>query len=179
MKKGTILGKSQIILAVMVVALGAAVWFNMKYSSSVDKDDTKYLGQADYVDNTSGDSVQTSATASEDYFVTARKERDSARTTAREELEEIIKTAGNDTEATAAAVDKAASISARETAESNIEALLKAKGFTDVLAIIGDNDINLVVRKDSLTAAETIQIQDVCSAQSGYTADKIKILTVK
>ena len=177
MKKGTILGKSQIILAVMVVALGAAVWFNMKYSSSVDKDDTKYLGQADYVDNTSGDSVQTSA--SEDYFVTARKERDSARTTAREELEEIIKTAGNDTEATAAAVDKAASISARETAESNIEALLKAKGFTDVLAIIGDNDINLVVRKDSLTAAETIQIQDVCSAQSGYTADKIKILTVK
>lgn len=179
MKKGTVLGKSQIVLAVMVVALGAAVWFNMQYSSSAKQDDTKYLGQADYVDNTSGEAVQTGASATEDYFVTARKERDTTRADAREELEEIIKTAGADSDAAAAAVDKAASISARETAEANIEALLKAKGFTDVLAVIGDNDINLVVRKESLTAAETIQIQDVCANQSGYTADKIKILTVK
>lgn len=179
MKKGTVLGKSQIILAVMVVALGAAVWFNMQYSSSVDKGDTKFLGQADYVDNTSGDSVQTGASAKEDYFVTARKERDDARKATREELEELIKTAGKDSDAAASAVDKAASITARETAEANIEALLKAKGFTDVLAIIGDSDINLVVRRDALTAAETIQIQDICSNQSGYTADKIKILTVK
>ena len=42
MKKGTILGKSQIILAVMVIALGAAVWFNVKYSSD-SKNGNKYL----------------------------------------------------------------------------------------------------------------------------------------
>ena len=58
MKKGTILGKSQIILAVMVIALGAAVWFNVKYSSD-SKGGNKYLGQAEYVDNTSGDVLPT------------------------------------------------------------------------------------------------------------------------
>ena len=77
------------------------------------------------------------------------------------------------------AVDKAASIAARQTAESNIETLLKAKGFTETLAVIGDNDINIVVRSESLSAAQTLQIQDIARAQSGYTVDKIKILTVK
>ena len=179
MKKGTVLGKSQIILAVMVVALGAAVWFNVKYSSSAGKDSTKYLGQAEYVDNTSGEAVQTGASAESDYFTTARKERDDAREEIKAELEETIKTAGSDSEAAKSAVDKAASISAREIAEENIEALLSAKGFKKTLAIIGDNDINIIVKADSLTAQQTLQIQDIASSQSGYAADKIKILTVQ
>ncbi|MBR5011995.1 MAG: SpoIIIAH-like family protein, partial [Clostridia bacterium] len=92
---------------------------------------------------------------------------------------EAIKNAKGNTEAIAKASDKAASIAARETAEQNIEALLKAKGFKKALAIIGDNDINVVVKADSLTAQQTLQIQDIAASQSGYTADKIKILTVK
>ena len=176
MKKGTILGKSQIILAVMVLALGAAVWFNVKYSSD-SKNGNKYLGQAEYVDNMSGEALQTGAES--DYFVTAKKERDSARDDTKADLQETIKNAKGNTEAIAKASDKAASIAARETAEQNIEALLKAKGFKKALAIIGDNDINVVVKADSLTAQQTLQIQDIAASQSGYTADKIKILTVK
>ena len=175
MKKGTILGKSQIILAVMVIALGAAVWFNVKYSS--DSKGNKYLGQAEYVDNASGDALQVDA--ENDYFTTARKERDAAREETKADLQETIKSAGSNTDAAAKAVDKAASIAARETAEQNIESLLKAKGFKKALAIIGDNDINIVVKADSLTAGQTLQIQEIASSQSGYTADKIKILTVK
>ncbi len=176
MKKGTILGKSQIILAVMVIALGAAVWFNVKYSSD-SKNGNKYLGQAEYVNNTSGETVQVGTES--DYFVTAKKERDSAREETKADLQATIKNAGGNTDAVTKAADKAASIAARETAEQNIEALLKAKGFNKALAIIGDNDINVVVKADSLTAQQTLQIQDIASSQSGYTADKIKILTVK
>ncbi|MBQ7106330.1 MAG: SpoIIIAH-like family protein [Clostridia bacterium] len=176
MKKGTILGKSQIILAVMVIALGAAVWFNVKYSSD-SKNGNKYLGQAEYVGNTSGNAMQVGTET--DYFVTAKKERDAARDETKADLQQTIKSAGSNTDAAAKAVDKASSIAARETAEQNIESLLKAKGFKKVLAIIGDNDINIVVKAASLTAQQTLQIQDIASSQSGYTADKIKILTVK
>ncbi len=176
MKKGKVLGKGQLLLAVMVVALGAAVWFNMKYAPTTDNK-TKYLGEAEYVDNVSGEAVETSAKA--DYFTTAKKERDDARDETQAQLEQTIKTAGGNSDTVAAAADKAAGIAAQRTAEANIESLLKAKGFTDAVAIIGDNDINIVVRGDSLTATQTLQIQDIASAQSGFTADKIKILAVK
>ncbi len=177
MKKGKVIGKSQILLAVMVVALGAAVWFNMRYSPSGEG--TKYLGQAEYVDNVSGgDSLPTSA-APDDYFTTAKKQRDEERNAVKEDLAEAIKNAGENSEAVKNAADRAASIAARETAENNIESLLKAKGFDKNLAIIGDNDINIIVGKEALTASETLQIQDIASSQSGYTVDKIKILTAK
>ncbi len=179
MKKGKVLGKSQLVLAVMVVALGAAVWFNMKYSPSVDSEGSKYLGQAEYVDNSSeGDALATAGKV-DDYFATARKERNDSRAALKEELAEIIKSAGNNAESAKSAIDKSASIAARQTAESNIETLLKAKGFKESIAIIGDSDINVVVRAENLTSAQTLQIQDVAKAQSGYSVDKIKILTVK
>ncbi len=179
MKKGKVLGKSQLVLAVMIVALGAAVWFNMKYAPQTDNDSTKYLGQAEYVDGSAeSDALETGANA-DDYFTKARKERNESRAEIKEELEETIKSAGNDAATVKAAVEKAASIAARQTAEDNIETLLKAKGFSKALAIIGDNDVNIVVSAESLTSAQTLQIQDVAGAQSGYSVDKIKILTVK
>lgn len=175
MKKGKVLGKKQLILAVMVVALGAAVWFNMRYSNS----NTKYLGQAEYVDNgESGEALETSGGVT-DYFTASRDERDKSRKSAQEDITEAIKNAGGDSAALSAASEMSAKLAARQAAEANIEALLKAKGFADALAIIGDNDVNVVVRSDTLTAQQTIQIQDIAAAQSGYSLDKIKILTVK
>ncbi len=177
MKKGKVLGKKQLILAVMVVALGAAVWFNMRYSSS--NSGTKYLGEAQFVDNgESGDTVETSGNVA-DYFTTSRDERDKNRQSAQEDITEAIKNAGGDKSALAAASEMSARLAARQSAETNIETLLKAKGFSEALAIIGDSDVNIVVRSDALSAQQTIQIQDIAAAQSGYTLDKIKILTVK
>ena len=45
MKKGKVFGKSQIVVAVMLLALGGAIWLNMKYTPSSGK----YLGEASYV----------------------------------------------------------------------------------------------------------------------------------
>lgn len=175
MKKGKVLGKSQIILAVMVVALGAAVWFNMRYSQNSG---TKYLGEAQYVDNSGGEAVETSGTVA-DYFATAREERAKNREEAQSSITETIKTAGAGSEAMSKASEMAATIASRQQIETNIETLLKAKGFSDALAVIGDSDINIIVRGDSLSLEQTIQIQDIAAAQSGFTLDKIKILTVK
>ena len=63
MKKGKVFGKSQIAVTVMVLALAAAVWLNMKYTPSSGK----YLGEASYVSGSSTDdkTVQNSAGADE------------------------------------------------------------------------------------------------------------------
>ncbi len=176
MKKGKVIGKKQLILAVMVLALGAAVWFNMRYSGSENQ---KYLGQTQFVENSEeGDTLETSGSVN-NYFENSRTEREKARTKAQEEITEAIKTAGGDKTALAAASEMAAKIAARGTAEANIEALLKAKGFSESLAVIGDTDVNVVVKAETLSAQQTIQIQDIAAAQSGYSLDKIKILTVK
>ena len=76
MKKGKVFGKGQIAVAVMVLALGAAIWLNAKYLPS----EAKYLGEASYVSNSSEEeAVETSAKPQEDYFTKAKKEREAAR----------------------------------------------------------------------------------------------------
>lgn len=174
MKKGKVIGKKQLILAVMVVALGAAMWFNMHYSGGA----TKYLGEAQFVDNTEGEALETSGSVS-DYFASARTERENAQKSALEDITEAIKAAGGDEKKLQAAADMSAKLSERQLKQANIENLLKAKGFADALAVIGDSDINIIVRADTLSGAQTLQIQDIAAAQSGFSLDKIKILTVK
>lgn len=174
MKKGKVIGKKQLILAVMVIALGAAVWFNMNYAGS----NTKYLGQAQFVDNSQGETLQTSANIN-NYFETTKAERDKTAKDMQEEITEAIRLANGNEEALKSASDALAKLLERKAKETNIENLLKAKNFADVIAIIGDNDVNIVVKADNLSAAETIQIQEVAAVHSGLTLDKIKILTVK
>ena len=63
--------------------------------------------------------------------------------------------------------------------ESNIEALLKAKGFEKAIAVIGDSGINIVVKSEGLTSAQTLQIQDIITAETNISLANIKIVPVK
>lgn len=177
MKKGKVLGKGQIAVAVMLVALGAAIWLNAKYLPS----STKYLGEASYVDNTSDTpAVQTSANAKEekDYFETAKEEREQAREEACETIEETLKSDKLTDADKKSALAKIEEIGDRIESESNIETLLKAKGFEKTLAVMNDTGISIVVKSEGLTSAQTIQIQDIVTEQTTLTIDKIKIIPV-
>ena len=178
MKKGKVLGKGQLTVAVMLVALGAAIWLNAKYLPS----DTKYLGEASYVGNTSEDAVQTAAKSEEkkdDYFTEAKKEREKAKKEACEIIEETLKDEKLTEADKKSALAKIEEIGARIESESNIEALLKAKGFEKALAIMTDTGISVVVKSDGLTSAQTMQIQDVITEQTTVTLENIKIIPVK
>ncbi len=78
-----------------------------------------------------------------------------------------------------AAVEKLTVLTTRSDTEASIETLLKAKGFKNTIAIIGDNDINIVIKSEELSESQTMQIQDIATSQSGLTLDKVKIITVK
>ncbi len=190
MKKGKVFSKKQIALSLMVVALAGAVWLNMKYSATeggftVKGEDNKqtasYLGEATFVDKKQEDeSVQTGAKAeNSNYLSTAKKDRDAARSEAISELEETVKDAKVKDSVKTAAVEKLTVLTTRSDTEASIETLLKAKGFKDVIAIIGDNDINIVIKSEELSESQTMQIQDIATSQSGLSLDKVKIITVK
>ena len=176
MKKGKVLSKSQLAVAVMVVALGAAIWLNSKYLPS----STKYLGEASYVSNSSEEeSVQTSAKVEQDYFTTAKTNREKTRKDAIETVEETLKNEKLTETDKKGALEKIQQISDRMEKEANIESLLKAKGFEKTLAIISDEEINIVISSDGLTTANTLQIQDIVTAQTDIDLSKIKLIPIK
>ena len=178
MKKGKVLSKGQITVAVMLVALGAAIWLNAKYLPS----DTKYLGEASYVSTAEQDAVQTAAKSKsekEDYFSSAKEEREKSRKEACEIIEETIKDEKLTEEDKKSALAKIEEIGARMEYESNIENIIKAKGFEKALAIMTDTGITVVVKSEGLTTAQTMQIQDVVTEQTTITLENIKIIPIK
>ena len=60
----------------------------------------------------------------------------------------------------------------------NIENLIKAKGFEDVIVSASSNTINVIVETNGLTNAEVAQIVDVVKNNSDYSIDNIKITEV-
>ena len=170
MKKGKVFGKTQIAVTVMVFALAGAIWLNMKYTPSSGK----YLGEASYVSNSSKSdgTLQTSAKTDEkadDYFTETKKAREKARKEASDSVTETLKNSKLTEE------DK----TGRAESESKIEALLKAKGFENVLAVQSDTEISIVVKSEGLTSAQTLQIQDVVTSQTNIPLSGIKIIPVK
>ena len=178
MKKGKVLGKSQIAVAVMVIALGAAIWLNTKYLPSSEK----YLGETSYVSNTASDenAVQTSASVkeSDDYFSKIKKERENTYNNASETIEETLKNTNISEADKKEALKKLDELAERMEKENNIEALLKAKGFSKAVAVIGDSGINIVVDSEGLTTAKTLQIQDIVTSETDISLNDIKIVPV-
>lgn len=179
MKKGKVFTKNQAVLALMVLCLGAAVWLNMKFSSS-----EKYLGEATYVSGsaTEDETVATSAKTQEkdtDYFKSAKEEREKALKEAQELVEETLKSADITDEERKDAISVTKNLALRIEREDNIENLLIAKGFQEAVAVIGDKDINIIVKAEGLTTAQTLQIQDIVTSQTEIPLSNIKIVTVK
>ena len=179
MKKGKVFTKGQAILVLMVLCLGAAVWLNMKFSSS-----EKYLGEATYVNKktSSGETVATSAKVSEtdkNYFDNAKKERNANLKKQQELVEETLRSSSLNDDEKSAATDAVKALVSRLEHENNIETLLKAKDFADALVVIGDKDVNVIVKSEGLTTTQTMQIQDIITAQTNIPLANIKIVTVK
>lgn len=176
MKKGKVLGRGQIAVLVMLIALGGAIWLNTKYMPS----SSKYLGEATYVDSdSSDDAVETSAKAeASDYFTTAEKDRKKALEKATDEVEELLDTKNLTDEDKKTALAKIEKIADNIEKATNIENLLKAKGFPKSLAVINDSGITVVVKSEGLTSAQTLQIQDIVTNETKIPLQNIKIIPV-
>ncbi len=190
-------GKKQLVMASLVLALGAAVYLNWQFSGvkklpvsgevsspSQTVAGDKKLGAAQlvnsvYVETVSDDLEErapaVAAQPVKDVFAQARVQRQTSRDQALELLDEVLENAQSDPEAKKAAVDEAAVIARSILQETNVENMLKAKGFEECMATLSDDGCSVMV-SGTLDAAATLIIQETVMEQTGVTADKIRIL---
>lgn len=181
-------GKKQLVLASLVLALGAAVYLNWQFAGTNklpvgDSSETSsQLGAAQLVNNTYvetvTDSLKKPAGSSESTFSEARMNRQSSRDEAIELLDNVLESADADADAKKAAVEQASVIAQSILKETNVENLLQAKGYQESVAYINDGMCNLVVSGE-LEDADMLIIQEVVMEQTGLSADQIKIIGTK
>ena len=178
-------GKRQILLAVLVIALGAAVYLNYFFSDAkVQQTGTNIPQSTTSTTRNLGDSIFVNGTTAttkkpaNDYFSTARANREAAREEAVELIKDVFNSVKSTEEERAAADEKVKSIAAAVEQESKIENLVIAKGFKDCIAYIEDAECQVVVKGEDLQTQEMLQIMEIVTGASGVSAEKIKILAV-
>ena len=185
-------GKKQRVLASLVLALGAAVYLNWQFAGTgqlpveEESEAQSQLGAAQLVNNayveTVNDSMESSASSqgdsAADAFSEARLNRQNSRDEALELLDGVLEDVEADSEAKQAAVEEASALAQNILQETNVENLLKAKGFEESVAYITPEECSVVVAGD-LGEADMLIVQEIVVEQTGLTADKIKIIGTK
>ena len=150
-----------IIITAMVLLLGVTGYLNVMLNNSVSNN---------------GDDVQTTSS----YFQTYRADRESTRDQEMLYYDAIISSDSSSEEAIKNAENAKLALVDQMEQELVIEGLIKAKGFEDCVVTILDENINAVVKAESLTAAQAAQITSVIQTQLSITGIKnIKIIPVE
>lgn len=190
------LWKRNAIVVAIVLFVGAAVYLNWSYGQEADADAAasgKLLGEAALVSgNSEENDAQESQTAengtetddTEDtaettgYFASARLNRQQARDSALE----ILQQAADDAMADQSVIDEAnasiQTLASYTLSEAQIENLVTAKGYSDCVCYINENSASVVVAstETGLTEADTAKITEIVMEETGLTASQIKII---
>lgn len=181
-QKGNRRFKAAVALTIVVLAVGVAAnwyWENSDISDSIQpvlsavEEKTKTIGEATYVDAT------TEATTQNEYFSTARVERQQARDEALENLQSVADGAtGSVKENAEANIEK---ISSYITIENKIETLVKAKGINNCLAVVSDDGqgVQIIVDSQDLDDQTILQIKEIAIDQLGCSYENVTIIQSK
>jgi stage III sporulation protein AH len=196
------LWKRNLVIAAVILFVGTAVYLNWSYGqeqqvwntekeegakmTQTAQSDGKVLGQPVLVDGTAEEGISlTSPSASpgaansatptkgdgSDYFASARLTRQQARDSAMSLLKEAPKD-------DAKAAESIQTLANCTMAESRIENLVTAKGYTDCVAFISENSISVVVatEKGTLEATDVARIMDIVKGETAFSQNQIKIV---
>lgn len=207
--------KRHILMASLVLALGAAVYLNWQFTGNSDMlsvDASKKLGEAQYVNGDITDETQEAGifdsifggdddkstesteetTEGEDttavkaelteeqisYFSTVRTDREQTQSKVLEDAKEVLSLSENSEEAKEEAAESVSQLEKLILAQSNIENLLKAKGFTDVVCFISDEGCNVVVASQNMDENGSLLVKDAVMSQLDMGSEQIKIIQI-
>ena len=112
-------------------------------------------------------------------FAEARTNRQKAHDNATEKLKSLISSQNIDEGVRNQIKQQASELARNIEQESNIESLIKAKGFGDCIAFIQNNECSIMVSTGNLNESTAIVIKDIVTGQSGIQSNKIKITEAK
>lgn len=194
--------KRNAVVVAIVLFVGAAVYLNWSYSKETaeggkDGEGGKLLGQTTLVNGEEGgkpettdpgakasadpsasSSQQPEGTSSTGYFASARLNRQQARDSALE----LLQQAAADENAQQTMLDEAnASIQAMAAltlSEANVENLVTAKGYGDCVCFINENSASVVVSStaDGLNETDIAKIAEIVMEETGLTPTKVTII---
>ena len=173
-----LLGKKQIVLAALVVALGLAVFVNWYYTDSgtrIYPEGSVSAEDKERADNSSGDAQFVSNSDDSEYFASVKLTRDSAHSSRLEELKAVLTSAGTDTAAatdTASAIEEISNVMKMET---DIESLVTGKTGSECVAVISDNSVDVMVSTSALSDMNVLTISDVINEVCNGKYENIKI----
>ena len=161
-----------VVLGVLVL-VGASVYLNWRYAGNV-AESGKILGEATLVKDETH--PQTPA-PEDDYFATARLNRQQARDSAISMLQQA-ETDENAAEDVLNEASRTLQVLAGYTvAESQIESLVTAKGYADCVVFMGVDSCSVVVSDpDGLDEVDAARIKDIVVSETAYTPNQIKIM---
>ena len=194
--------------AVMVLALGAAVYLNWSFAREAPQDITVTQGEGTAVETAAAaettavldpleevpeeqaanknygeaQMVSVSQDSSTEFFEEARLSRSKARDEALEALNEALKDTSVSEAEKKELTDKLSTQVKNITLETKLETLIKSKGFADCVVNLEENRANVTVmtENDALTAEEVARIRDALLSQcAGMDAQNITIVEVK
>lgn len=199
----------KITLAALSMALVVAVYLNWQYSRTgndiqviteeVDVTQQQLQETAENMDyNPDGDMltvnaenevqnygdaqlVATTAKSAVKYFEETRLSRQKSRDEALDILQKSLKNAKISEEEKMQATEKLSGIIQNITTETDVENLVKAKGFADCVAFISDDKISVAVQpaNGDLTKQNVAQIRDIVLSKTAVESHNIVVIEVK
>lgn len=179
--------KRNAIVATVLVLLCAGVYINwtQNQKQSVDfmqtLDADQVMGETVIQTNDGLNEVPVDKqTEVADYFAQIRLSRQESRDSAVELLQETMAYQEDGAQSTGAA-SSLDQIVSNALAESQIESLIVAKGFTDCVAYMNDENISVAVSapEEGLSDSEVALISDIVTSQTEYTLGELRIIEVK
>lgn len=187
-KPAVIIGKKQIVLSILTLVLGAAVYMNYALSGGNGLVPAKTSNNTAAAEETpaNGDAIadygtaeMVSATPTQaDFFAQARLDKQSSRDHAVQTLQSII--GGGDLsneEMVTNAID-AVHMSKLIESENVIESLILSQGYSDCVVYLDGDTAKVVVESDGLQPAQAAAIKDIILTEAEVPAEGIRIFEV-
>lgn len=114
----------------------------------------------------------------EDPMSTFRRERQQLRAMQRAQLNEIIYDTATEGGLRSAAQRQLMELAAAEEAETNIEGMIRMRGWEDCVATVQAGAVNVLVRAELITRQESSVILDLVCRETGVQAGNVKIIPV-
>lgn len=176
-------GKRNLIIAGVVLLIGAAVVLNWVIFANVDdgfdgydKDSGMSSSYGDETTDASSSGTDTDAISTDSFFSSTQVSRERARDEALEVLQSVVDNASTNDAAKTQALADISQIAKDMEAESNIETLVVAKGFEQCVAVISSGTINVVIKADKLSQSDIAIINEIVYEQSGIKPSDVKIV---
>lgn len=160
--------RNAVILAVLLLVC-TAVYLNRSYAKKELEAGTK-----------TNDTTAETDTQMTEYFAAARLSRQTARDEASTALQTVATTEGIPQETIDAAAEEMMEIAKWTMKESEIETILKAKGFDDSVVFMSGDGVTVTVHfpSGSEDAESVAKITDIITTETDYEASALKIIGV-